>query len=615
MERIPERDHVGRKPAVSHSLTWHLGATDFTALVIQHCWPEGKIVFKARLDLPEQDEARLMYNFLITRFAAQGKRAAMAAQFKLDGSLPPVPRDWLVHKSLPLSDYQVAASYFCMGHDAAALFMDRGTGKTATAIHTLCMEARRVAIQEGRMQRVLVIVPNQVRSNWVREIRRFAVTRGKQVILEGGKLERIKRLTQACVPEPDCEWSVVIVGYDTLANSVDVMDKVPWDFVWSDESQKFKADYTGRWKAMLRIREASARRRILTGSPIGNSPMDLWTQLEFLGEGLSGFTTFKAFRKFYGEWITVDTPTGGVEKLTGLKNTCLLQERLARLAFQITKAEAGLKLPDKVYVQREMTMTKSQADYYKKTAEELAVEIEDKATGKVMDAMSAEHHLTRLLRLAQITSGFVTWDAIVDPDSGEVVRPRKVQQINAENPKVEAVVSDLMEELDEDPLGKKIVFAIERESLVLLHKRLSEELDKRGWQCGLYYGGTPQKHRDTIERAFNCDPQMKILVGNPQCMGEGLDLIGYDKEQPDSSETYVDHEVFFSQNWSSLLRGQSEDRGHRRGTRVSVRISDYVVLGTIDEEIRDVVSNKQEMASRTLAVGRILESILGLKVA
>lgn len=610
MDRIPECDHVGRKPGASHRFVWHLGATDFTALLIDHCWPREQILFKARLDLPDSGDTRVTFEYLLMRFAAQGERAEMAARFKLDRHVPEPPKDWLTHRELPLSDYQIVASFFCLGHDAAALFMDRGTGKTGVAVHTICIEARRAALREGRMQRVIVSVPNQVISNWIREIRRFAVTRGKVVALRGGKLERVKRLTQALVEERDCEWSIVIVGYDTLARSMGIVDKVPWDFAWADESQKFKADYTNRWKAMAALRDVSARRRILTGSPIGNSPMDLWTQLEFLGDGLSGFSTFKAFRKFYGQWIQTEGPCG-VEKLVGLKNTVLLHERLARLAFQISKNDAGLNLPDKVYLQREITMTKEQVRYYEDAAEKLAVELEDKLSKSILDTMTVEHILTRLLRLAQITSGFITWDAVIDPDTGVVVREKRVEQINKENPKVEAVVSDLTEELEENPLGKKIVFAIEVESLKVLHQRLSEALAEKGWECGLYYGGTPQAKRDEIERRFNCDPTLKVLVGNPQCMGEGLDLLGYDKEHPNESDTYIDHEIFYSQGWSGLLRGQSEDRGHRRGTRMPVRISDYVVLGTIDEEIRDRVAGKQEMAMSALAVKQILRSLLG----
>ena len=305
---------------------------------------------------------------------------------------------------------------------------------------------------------------------------------------------------------------------------------------------------------------------------------------------------------------------GGVARLIGLQNMPLLHERLARLSVQITKKEAGLNLPDKIEIQREVEMTVEQARYYSDISEKLAVEIEESlANSKQNKAMTTEHILTKLLRLAQITSGFVTWDAVVDPDTAQVVRPRKIQQINEANPKVEAVVADIMEELGEDATGKKIVFAIEVETLKLLHKRLSEELAVEGWTCGIYYGSTPQKDRVGIERAYNCDPNCKVLVGNQACIGEGLDLLGYDKENPDTSSTNTDNTIFVSQNWSSLLRGQASDRGHRRGTRVPVRITDYVILNTIDQEIRERVVGKLEMAGKTLAIGGILKSLLGMK--
>lgn len=581
---------------------YRLGATDVTAIIIQHCWPTSQISFRARPDLPEDEEARLTYLLLSKRFDQQRSRAELQAKFKLQGEAPEKPHDWLIHKQRPLSDYQHAAVSFTMGMQGSALFMDRGTGKTAVAIQKVCMEAKR---KTTGMFRVLIVCPNQVRANWVEEFRRFAVVPGKASVMRGDSYARIKALTQGVAEEEGLKFGATIISYDACSRSAEILSKVPWDLIVADESQRFKSSRTKRWtEGMLLLRDVAQERLILSGSPIGNSPMDLWTQLEFLFEGASGFITFDAFRKFYGVWEDIGV-AHGVQRLTKLQNMPLLQERLSRLAFQITKEDAGLQLPDKVYDIREVEMTKSQSDYYKLVCEQLAIELKDLG-GNVTNEMRVNHVLTQLLRLAQITSGFVVWDALVDPETGVEARARKVQQINEKNPKVEAVVEDLLAELEEDPNGKKIVWAVEVESLKLLYKRFSES----GIGCGLYYGGTPQKQRDELVTRFNKDPQFHVLIANQMTAGEGLDLLGYDKDNPESSGTYCDHEVFFSQNWSSLLRTQAEDRAHRRGTRVPVRITDYVVAGTIDEEIRARVQGKVTLANMVTDLNSILSAVL-----
>src|SRR5690606_16184940 len=103
-------------------------------------------------------------------------------------------------------------------------------------------------------------------------------------------------------------------------------------------------------------------RMVLTGTPIANRLFDLWTQLEFLGKGLSGFKSFTNFRNFYGSFLKVDAEKSGsqVEKLIGYKNLPLIQERLTRLCYMVTKKEADLQLPDKVYDVYEVEMTKQQ---------------------------------------------------------------------------------------------------------------------------------------------------------------------------------------------------------------------------------------------------------------
>lgn len=344
---------------------------------------------------------------------------------------------------------------------------------------------------------------------------------------------------------------------------------------------------------------------ILTGTPIGNVPWDVHPQLEFLGEGLSGFIDQKKFRQCFGVFSKVEDATGyGVERLQSLRNIPLLHERLSRMSFQITKKEAGLNLPDKIYDIYDIEMTEIQAKIYKDVAAKLLVELKDIIeTSK--SSLVVENVLTKLLRLAQVTSGFLKVDPLIDEDTGDLISPGRIERIPGPNPKIEALRELVDQDRSEDPNSKMIVWAVFIEDM----KAIGELLTSMGVKHGLYYGATKEAARDDLVDAFNNDPEFKVLVANPQTAAEALNLIGYDKNRPEESTTYCDHEVFFSCNWSFLQRSQAEDRAHRRGTRMPVRITDLMAPLTIDEEIRDRVKQKELMAENMLDVRNILANI------
>tara|TARA_R100000152_G_C6779547_1_gene211278 strand:+ start:1165 stop:3180 length:2016 start_codon:yes stop_codon:yes gene_type:complete len=594
--RVPESKWLGARDFEKRN-QYRLGGTDLTAIMVKSCIPADRIEWVG-------EDARLKMEVLVKRFKAQDARAAMQAAYKINKSTPDLPADWIDHPQFPLSDYQRVAVQMSLGQEGTGLFMDRGTGKTAVAVQRICMEAKRLREKDPKkMLRALIVVPNQVRLNWEHEITKFTVLPGKVSVIRGTQEKRIRSLVQAITTEEDCAFSAVIIGYDSLVASMHAFGrKNLWDLIILDESHFIKSATTKRWKAMEGLRDCGAQRMILTGTPIGNSLMDLWTQLEFLGHGYSGFSKFSAFRSFHGVWT--DAGQNGIKRLEGVKNVPLLQERLARVTFSVTKEDAGLNLPDKVYDLHEVEMTKEQSAAYKAMAEHLAAEIEDKMSGDV-DPVTAQNILTQLLRLAQITSGHIVIDANVDPDTGEELRAKQTKRLGTSNPKIDAVV-DLLTAEDRDPKGKTLIWACFTEDI----RAIAERLEAEGIECGTYYGATPQSERDELVRRFNGDDSLKVLILNPQTAGEGLNLLGYDE----NSDMYTDHEIFFSQNWSAILRGQAEDRAHRRGTRMPVRITDLTVPGTIDEDIRQRVQGKLANAQASLDIKDILHSVLDLKV-
>ena len=591
--------------------TYRVAATDSNVVITLRSWPRERIVFVS-------DEARERFDQLHQDYEVGLDVAVHTARFKEHGQLPPLPSCWQERKDALLSPYQKAATALSLTVPGFALFMDMGTGKTACAVQRVCTLALMLERGEieggiqcedgGRMLRVLVVVPKNVRLNWQREFQKFAHVDGKVTVLRGGLAKRVRKLAEISRPENGCKFSVLITSYDGVRTTADYISLIPWDDVVTDESHNYKDPKTDRFNAVIKLRDASARRMSLTGSPIGNSPMDLWSQLEFLRKGGSGFQNRVGFKEFHGVWERVDNGAQGVQRLVGLKNIPLLQERLARMSFSVTKEEAGLNLPDKVRSVIEVQMGTYQAEVYNRLQDELAIEIEDQLSGQVVDEMTVNNVLTQLLRLAQITSGFVTYDAKVDMDNGQVVVPRRTAELSPENPKVVALL-DLLLSPERDPRAKTVVWC----QFVHNIEIISAALTKAGIKHGCYYGAVSSDERDRLVDAFNCDPEFKVMVGNPQTAGVGLNLLGYDTRDPGASDGFCDLEVFFSIGWSAILRAQAEDRAHRRGTRMPVQVVDLVVPGSIDETILERISTKREMAVTVSDLRETLNRVLRVK--
>ena len=599
--RVPERKQLGYGK-------WKLAGTDYTALIIHHAWPHDNLIFKS-------EAAQLLYTYLLRRFYMQSNAATIAAKFKLTGEVPEMPKDFVEHKTLPLTDYQKVALFISLNNPAYALFMEQGTGKTAIAIARICLEAARKRARNngtGGMYRALIVCPKQVRLNWKREFARFATSPGKTCILRGGKLKMIRTLVDSIRDEKDCAWSVCMISIDSVVTMWDAFKRMQWDFALIDESHRIKNPSTNRFKALMDIDELHApQKMILTGTPITNTVFDLWSQLQWLGGGLSGFSTFPNYRLFHGKWKDAVAGGNGLRKLDGFKNIPLVQERLARLTFLMRSSETGLQLPEKVFNIYEVAMTGPQAEVYKRIAKKLVAEIDDmlemaEATGK---SITVECILTKMIRLAQITSGFIKTDDEEDLEL-ETVTPGQIYQIGKKNPKLDAVVEMIREDWEQDCNSKCIIWATFIEDLRAISERLTAECINH---AGYHKVIQPQyrvKDAEHAEDKINFDDSCRILVVNPASAGEGLNFLGYDKENPSASSMYVDHNSYFSCNWSIVERLQSMKRSHRRGTRANVRYTELVVPLTLDMEIRDRLSSKDNMARSIQDIRDILSSVL-----
>lgn len=571
--------------------------TDSNVELVFHTWPLGQIKLNAL--------ARAYCEKILAEGIRQDKNARVVAEFRDSGKVP--NESYKEVKGAELVKYQKIPRHNAINSLDYALFMQQGTGKTPTTISTVVNDC----IRENKddLYRVIVVAPKNVRFNWEEELKKFCPIPFKATVIRGSKINREKQLIEAIVKTNGERISFVICSYGTLRQSQNAFtlkgvtgflfpEELKWDYAVLDESHYIKSPSAKRTKSAHALRDASKKRVCLTGTPFVNSLFDLWAQWEFLGKYRSGFSNFHAFKEFHAFY---EKNHDGRKKVAQFDNVPLLQERLARTSFIITKEEALPDLPKKVYDVIEVGMSAEQLKIYEQVANQLYFEIENEF--KEVRAMEVNNILTKLLRLAQITSGFVVFDPIYS-DDGDLIEEQVIDRIDPNN-KLEALMEILRNKGSED---KTIIWTCWKQDIRTLSARMTEE----GIKHVTFHGGTKDDDRRLAEERFNCDPKYKVFLGNPQAGGTGLNLLGYNYRSDDISKekTNCNHIIYYSQNWSLTARSQSEDRAHRRGTRSQVRITDLCIPASIDTEIRNRVMGKIKQSKHIQDIKHIFAKIL-----
>lgn len=602
--RLPEWTRIEHYDAAKHGFVklYGLPATDYTAEIIRQAWPSAQLSFS-------DCSTELLFQSLILRGVVEDMCAENVAKYKDAKLLPSGHIAFEYNKNHPLAEYQKLALCNSYATPSYALFMEQGTGKTSVVVARVCNDARVSSkFNNKRMYRALIVCPKNVRQNWVKEFTKFTTRKGKVTILNGSAINRLTQLTEAFATEEDEDfcYSVVVCTYDLIGRYFrsdsntdskfpNPFESIHWDLVVADESHYVKTPRAQRTKALHTLTHTRAdRRMILTGTPITNSFFDLWAQFETLDPNGSGFSSFKKFREFFGVFKPDEQ---GHNSLVSYQNVPLLQERLARKAFIISKKEALPHLPDKSYDLISVEMTSKQQQIYDRVATEIQVEIESELNANETNQLTVNNALTKLLRLAQITSGFIVYDAIND-DEGNEIQPQITDRFDPDN-KLEELVNILKAK---QPTDKTIIWTCWVQNIKTIAARLKLE----GIKAVTFYGRTSDNDRLEAEKLFNEDNETKVFIGNPSAGGTGLNLLGNS-----SDDHSCNHVIYYSQNWSAVHRSQSEDRAHRRGTKNPVQYTDLCVFGSIDEQIRERVVEKRLHALKVSDIREILKGIIG----
>lgn len=563
-----------------------------TVLRILYAFPTEQIEYKTPL-------AQAVFINQQMQFQLGAARADVNSAWQQRQEVP--SHNLCVREGIELTAYQQVAAHLATLGTNFAFFMEQGTGKTPTAITAVNTWIRD---SSKEFLRVLVVCPRNVIFNWITEFKSFGAHEVQIDSIRGGEVKRIGKLAKVLKPSASARAGVAVMNYDTVMAMEQLIGAIPWDIVIVDECHYIKGPQSQRTRYFLNtLREKAKHRLELTGTPIANTFMDLWSQLEFLYPGCSGFADFKSYRTFFAK-LRKSQETG-FEQIVGMQHTPVLQEVLLRNSFIIRKADAMPYLPSKTYRVEEVEMTETQRDVYRKVCTQLAIEINEDleqaetASGGAR-SMLINNVLVKLLRLSQVTSGFVSWDPVVDID-GNVIRPRIIEAFPV-NPKLDWCVNAI----NNHPKNEKVlIWSWSKQDMHALTTRLTEEgIDH------VTFGGSDAE-RIEAERRFNCDPECRVFIGNPASGGTGLNLLGFDPKNPDDYDTDATMTVYFAQNWNAVHRAQSEDRNHRRGTRKPVDVVTLVCPETVDEDIHERVTNKRAAALEISDIRSLLSKIIG----
>ena len=327
-----------------------------------------------------------------------------------------------------------------------------------------------------------------------------------------------------------------------------------------DESTTIKNHKAKRSKALMKIAAAFKYRRLLTGSPVTKSPMDIYSQCEFLRPGLLGYDSYYTFQARYAVVQRKTMGAHAFQQIVGFKNLDELTNKIDMFSYRVLKKDC-LDLPDKIYTVRYVGMTSEQVNMYNQIRQHAMVMLDN---GEMSTAPAV---ITQMLRLQQILSGHLKTD-----EGDTVYFPSKRM--------------DALKEILEEHDGKAIIWSRFRYDIQQITKMLNETF---GEGCAAaYYGDTSDDERNQIVQDFQQSSRLKFFVGNPSTAGYGLTL------------TEANLVVYYANDFNLETRAQSEDRAHRIGQKNNVTYVDLITEGTIDEKIVKSLQAKIDIGARVL---------------
>ena len=401
-------------------------------------------------------------------------------------------------------------------------------------------------MQAGRIHRVLIVAPLSILSVWEAEFAQFAAFDYALAVLTGDsakKTDTLRHMNGAAL-------QVAVVNYESAWRMERELAAWGPDLIVCDEGHKIKTHNISASKAMHRLGAKAGYRLLLTGTLITNKAIDVFSPYKFLNPTIFG-TSFYAFRSRYFDMVGYGNHTPVLKRSMEAE----LSARLHSIAYRAAKADC-LDLPETTDVVRQVELEPAARKIYRSLVKESFAEL---ASGEV----TAPNVLTRLLRLSQLTGGFL------GSDENAAVQQISSAKLSAMEDILESAVAE----------GQKLVIIARFLPEI---RAIGKELDRRGLRYACITGKVQDRAAQVAQ--FQNDPDVPVFVGQIATAGLGLTL------------TAASTMVFYSLDYSMSNYEQAKARIHRVGQRNPCTYIHLIAKGTVDEKVLTALRNKADLA-------------------
>lgn len=451
--------------------------------------------------------------------------------------------------------HQVTGFEYGLNSDRWLLGDEQGLGKTKQVIDIAVAKK----IKEGIKHCLIVCGVNGLKWNWLNEIHTHsdedAWILGQQI--KGNKIvigSNADKLANAEALEAIPSY-FIITNVETLRNSEIANVLADWcksgeiGMVAIDEIHKCKNPSSQQGKGILKLQ--SKYRIAMTGTPLMNTPLDLFIILKWLGYEKHSFYQFKNYYCIMGGF-------GGYE-VVGYRNLENLQSQLDDIMLRRLKSDV-LDLPEKTHINEYVEMTPKQSQIYKEVSADIKANIDQ--------IKMSNNPLAELIRLRQAT-GYTGILSSIITESAKLDRMQELIEEAVENNK------------------KVVIFSNWTQMTDVVRNRL------KYYNPAVITGQISDAERQRQVDKFQTDKSCYVIVGTIGAMGTGLTL------------TAGTVEIFLDEPWNKALKDQAEDRCHRVGTTDNITIYTLLCKNTIDERINELVERKGAMAD-AMVDGKII---------
>jgi SNF2 family DNA or RNA helicase len=459
-------------------------------------------------------------------------------------------------------EHQLKALKMSWDKEVFAYFMEMGTGKSKVLLDNASM-----LYDKGLINGLLLIAPKGVYKTWYEnEIPTHMVDHieKKVVLWKTSDTSSKYREKLNTMFSSGTEFHILIMNVEAFSYPKGLEFALKFLFshkamIAVDESTTIKTHNVKRTKNILKLSKHSKYRRILTGSPVTKSPIDLYSQCEFLDSWLLGHSSYYTFRSRYAVMKSINIGSRSISIVVGYRNLGELSDKIKPFSYRCLKDDC-LDLPKKTFMKRVVAMTPDQHKVYRQMKESAIAFL----NGKVVSTNTV---IVQLMRLHQITCGHFK------ADDGTI------QDLPCNR------VDELMSVIDEIE-GKVVIWSHYQKDVQRIIKELVKEYGEESTVD--YYGLTPDDERQEHIKRFQENPKCRFFVGTTQTGGYGITL------------TAASTMIYFSNGYDLEKRQQSEARIDRIGQEKPMTYIDLISEDTVDERIVKALRKKVNIASEIM---------------